>query len=79
MNKQVLIDEAVQLLEEALTSVRARNHEKALWRIADAAGLLCKACGFFQKGNVVGVTVPTGRGYKVVEGAAAKSRVRKVG
>jgi hypothetical protein len=69
--------EAARLLREAAHYAESEPG-KSVWRAVDAVGILTDMLDAWQKGTLVGVTMPTGRGYRIVQAEAPQVRVRRV-
>lgn len=67
-----------ELLEECLHYLDVGSDGHLPWRLVDAAGLMADAMDAWQHGNTGGVTMPTGRGYQLVQARAPEVKVRRV-
>ena len=61
------IAEARRLLQSALSCLASESPESAIWRCADAAGLVASVLTPDQRTDLIGFTMHTGRGYRVVQ------------
>lgn len=69
---------ASALLHEAAALVDKGELEESVWRIVDAAGALATGLEAWQQGQLVGVTLPTGRGFRVVQSESSDAKVRDI-
>ena len=69
--------EAARLMREAASYIE-REPEKSVWRAVDAIGMVSMVLDAAQRGNVVGITMPTGRGYQLIKAEPPTVKVRKV-
>lgn len=66
-NDRACIAAARLLLQSALSCLDSESPESAIWRCADAAGLVASVLTPDQRTNLIGFTQHTGRGYRVVQ------------
>jgi hypothetical protein len=65
------------MIEDALRRIHAGEPEAAVWRLAEAAGLLAERIED-QYPSQVGYDKPTGRGFQVIKSKGGCSHVRLV-
>jgi hypothetical protein len=66
------------LLREAAGYIECGEADKSVWRAVDAIGMVSMVLDAAQRGNVVGITMPTGRGYQLIKTEPPTVKVRKV-
>lgn len=59
------VDEALRLVNEAAVLLRNGRVAEARHRLLDAAGIAYEASAATDHGRVVGIDVPTGRGFSL--------------